>query len=326
VSGAERNTSQREVVLEPREAAFGSLEELVEACLPTLTARLWATCGWAKRPGAGRWKVGDYNFLVAEVCPDPECSLYVQFWSEPQAAVIAEVSSGEWNPGALKYLRAVQKERLQALGYAVGHQSSNFRKEVRVRSSADAEALASETLGIFFEVFGYRGQWPLEVNRHRGERAEHAPVYSSLTPEDVARLAALVGIEVEIREDPHPVARLRRGKRTFLARFDGNRPGTSSFPVVTLQASFESPLAIPAAKVRRITRALPFVRVARAGRQELRLAMPLRLDGGVTAEWMTNALRHWLAALRRCDLLLRGARGPRETRLDRLRPVGTLVH
>ncbi len=326
MSGAERNTSRREVVLEAREAAFGSLEELLDACLPTLTARLWATCGWAKGLGSGRWKIGDYNFLVAEVCPDSECSLYVQFWSEPQAAVIAEVSSGEWNPGALKYVRGTQKERLQALGYAVGARSSNFRKEVRVRSSADAEALARETLGIFFEVFGYRGQWPLELNRHRGERAEHAPVYSSLTPEDVARLAAHLGIEVEIRDDPHPVARLQKGKRTFLARFDGNRPGGSSFPVVTLQASFELPLVVAAPLVRRIRRALPFVRVARTGRQELVLAMPLRLDGGITAEWLTNALRHWLAALRRCDRLLRGARDPREPRFEQLRPLGSLVH
>lgn len=326
MSEGERNRSQQEVVLEPREAAFGSLEELEDACLPTLTARLWATCCWPKGLEAGKWKIGDHNFLIVEVCPDAESCLYVQFWSEPQAAVIAEVSSGEWNPGALKYLRREQKERLQALGYAVGPRSRNFRKEVRIGTSSEAEALARETLGIFFEVFGYRGQWPLEVKRHQGERAEHAAVYSAVTPEDVARLATQLGMEVEIRDEGSPVARLRKGRRVFRARFDGARPGGSLFPVVTLQASIESPLGLSAAGVRRITRAVPLVRVARAGRQGLVVSLPLRLDGGVTAEWVANAFRHWLLALRRCDRLLGAGHGAREADAGRLRAVSSLVH
>jgi hypothetical protein len=32
-------------------------------------------------------------------------------------------------------------------------------------------------LQTFFEVFGYRGQWRLEIKRHRGERADHDAVY-----------------------------------------------------------------------------------------------------------------------------------------------------
>jgi hypothetical protein len=98
----ERPRSEREVILEPRKEPLASLEELTEACLPTLTARLWATCCWSATM-TGAWKIGDHNFLIAEVRPDPETCLYVQFWSEPHVPVVAEVCSGEWNPGAVKY-------------------------------------------------------------------------------------------------------------------------------------------------------------------------------------------------------------------------------
>jgi hypothetical protein len=56
-----------------------------------------------------------------------------------------------------------------------------------VRTSAEAETVAREVLDIFFEVFGYRGQWPLEATWHGGERAEHEPVYASVAPDDFAK-------------------------------------------------------------------------------------------------------------------------------------------
>src|SRR5690606_26470547 len=134
-------------------------------------------------------KIGDFNFLVLEAVPEPDARIYIQFWSEPHETVSAEVSSGEWSPGTLKYLRAERRRQLKAFGFEVGGRAKNFQKDVEISSSRHAEAVAREALQILFEVFGYRGQWPLTLQRHEGQRADIAHTYTSLTPEDFAKLA-----------------------------------------------------------------------------------------------------------------------------------------
>ena len=54
----ERNQAGREVVVKRTRKPFAYLQELVDACLTTLTARLWATCRWPGTLGDG-WKIGD---------------------------------------------------------------------------------------------------------------------------------------------------------------------------------------------------------------------------------------------------------------------------
>ena len=258
---------------------MASLGELAEACLPTLTARLWATCCWSATM-TGAWKIGDHNFLIAEVCPDPETCLYVQFWSEPHEPVEAEVCSGEWNPGAVKYVREHERDGLRALGYTEGGRAHNFRKELQIRTSAEAETVAREVLDIFFEVFGYRGQWPLELKWHRGERAEHEPVYSSVTPDDFARLAAHLGFEVEAHGRHEPVVHLRHGKRPFVASLSGRIGDGSLYSIVVLEAALTSPGALEDASLERINDTLRFARVSRAGEQGLVLACPCGSTAG----------------------------------------------
>ena len=325
MGGTERNRTEREVICEPRAKALASLGELTEACLPTLTARLWATCCWSATM-TGAWKIGDHNFLIAEVRPDPETSLYVQFWSEPHEPVVAEVCSGEWNPGAVKYVRQLERDGLRALGYTEGGRAHNFRKELQIRTSAEAETVAREVLDIFFEVFGYRGQWPLELTWHRGERAEHAPVYASVTPDDFAKLAAHLGFESEAHARREPVVHLRHGKRPFVARLSGRIGDGSLYSVVVLEAALTSPGALDDGSVERINDTLRFARVSRAGEQALLLSMPLRLDGGVTVGWMANAFRHWLTAWRGCERLLKRRRAVGALQAKRRRAAGPTVH
>jgi hypothetical protein len=323
--GAERNRSEREVILEPREKPLGSFEELTEACLPTLTARLWATCCWSATM-EGAWKIGDHNFLIAEVRPDPQTCLYVQFWSEPHEPVDAEVCSGEWNPGAVRYVRQQHRAKIEALGYAVGGRAHNFQKELQIETSAEAETVAREVLGIFFEVFDYRGQWPLELKWHQGERAGHEPVHSSVTPGDVAKLAAHLGFEIEGHSRHEPAVHLRHGKKRFLAGLSGRIADGSLYSIVVLETSLTQPRAIDDAVVERINDTLRFARVSRAGDQALVLSMPLRLDGGVTVSWMANAFQHWLAAWRACERLLKSPRTTRGMKAKRRRPAGPTVH
>ena len=82
---------------------------------------------------------------------------------------------------------------MDARGYKVGGRAHNYRKDLVIDSAAAAEAAALEALHVLFEVFGYRGQWRLAVKRHRGERAEHEPVYSSVSPDDFAKVASSAG-------------------------------------------------------------------------------------------------------------------------------------
>ncbi len=325
MGGTERNRTEREVIVEPRTKPFSSLGELRDACLPTLTARLWATCRWSATM-TGAWKIGDHNFLIAEVCPDPETSLYVQFWSEPHEPVEAEVCSGEWNPGAVKYVREQERDGLRALGYTEGGRAHNFQKELQIRTSAEAETVAREVLDIFFEVFGYRGQWALELKWHRGERAEHEPVYSSVRPEDFAKLAAHLGFEVEAHGRREPVVHLRHGNRPFVASLRGRLGDGCLYSIVVLEAALTSPGALDDTSVERMNDTVRFARVSRAGEQGLVLSMPLRLDGGVTVGWLANALQHWLAAWRGCERLLKGRRTVKALQARRRQAAGPTVH
>ncbi len=322
--GTARSRTEREVILEPRREPLASLEALTEACLPTLTARLWATCCWSATM-TGAWKLGDHNFLIAEVRPDPATCLYVQFWSEPLEPVDAEVCSGEWNPGAVKYIRQQQRERIQALGYTVGGQAHNFQKELQIETSAEAETVAREVLRIFFEVFDYRGHWPLELEWHQGERAGHTPVYSSVTPDDFAKLAAHLGFEIDAHSRRQPVVHLRRGKKQFLAGLGNRIPDGNLYSTVVLQAPLTSPRAIDHAMVERINDTLRFAHVSRADQQALLLSMPLRLDGGVTVNWMANAFQHWFAAWRASERLLKSPRTAK-AKAKRRRPTGPTIH
>jgi len=126
VSVQERNETIDEVLLKPVKRQVASLEQLLDRCLPMLAARLWATCGWPESMAEG-WKVGDFNFLVLETRPEPDASIYIQFWSEPHEPVSAEVGSGEWSPGTLKYLRAERRRQLKAFGFEIGGRAKNWR-------------------------------------------------------------------------------------------------------------------------------------------------------------------------------------------------------
>ena len=166
-----RDDTQREVLLDVRNEPITSIDALVEHCHRALSAQLWTTCCWSEDDSG--WKIGDFNYLVVSVAPDADTSLYVQFWSEPRERVLTEVGSGERCPGAIRYIGPAQRKALDARGYALGGRAQNYGKELVIDSPAAAEAAALEVLQIFFEVFGYRGQWRLDIERHRGERADH---------------------------------------------------------------------------------------------------------------------------------------------------------
>ena len=313
----ERNRTEREILLERRETPLVSVDEVMDACLPLLTARLWATCNWVG-PMGGAWKLGDFNYLVVSVAPDADTSLYVQFWSEPPDGACAEVCSGQRNAGAVRYVRQRQRTQIETLGYRIGGGAGNFGKDVPIGTADEAEAAAREALGIFFDVFGYRGQWPLEMEWHQGERAEHRPVHSSLTMGDLATLAEHLGLEVIKDDEAGATLWLRDGPRVFLTTLHRRVTGTELHAAVLLETLVQPPRDVDEATLQRIAQALAFARVARQEPRTLALSMAVSLRGGATVEWITAAFQQWFLDWRTCRRLLRSG----TTRAPKARPKG----
>jgi hypothetical protein len=311
----ERNRTEREVLLDRRETPLTSAEEVMEACLPLLTARLWATCNWVG-PMGGTWKVGDFNYLVVSAAPDPETSLYVQFWSEPPGGACVEVCSGHRNAGAVRYVRQPQRRQIEALGYRIGGGAGNFEKEVAIATGEEAETVAREAAGIFFDVFGYRGQWPLAMEWHQGERADHRPTYSSLATSDLSTLAAHLGLEVVKQDEARPTLWLRDGPRIFLATLHRRVTGTTLYDAVLLETLVQTPRRVSDATLQGIAEALAFAQVARQEPRTLALSTAVSLRGGVTLEWIAAALQQWFIDWRTCRRMVRGS----TTRVPKARP------
>ena len=248
-----------------------TFEQLCDVFLPTVAARIWAACCWPKRTVDG-WNIGDYRFVVIEVSPEPETRLYVQFWSEPGEEVLMEVCSGEWSPSSVKYVQKPQRDLLRRLGFRIGGEARNFRKELPIIKVSEAEAAARETLRILFDGFRFRGQWPLEIQVHRGSRSEQRLVYSSFTPEDFAKLLSEHGYPCRlVLTDDAPVALVRRGKRRFEARFGWRVPKQNLYSVVVLDALIAAPTAFDADAMLMLASELPGLTVRQFRGTQLRL-------------------------------------------------------
>ena len=300
-----RNESREEVLLKRSKRPFSSFDELLTRCLPTLAARLWATCCWPAAMSDG-WKIGDFNFLIVSTTPEKGTEIYIQFWSEPGEVVYSEVSSGEWSPGTLKYVGQPQREFLATLGFAIGGEAGNFQKEVEIASSAGAEAAAREVLQILYEGFGYRGQWPLELTLHRGERAELAPTYACVTPEDFAKLAEEAGFETacpETEEGAAPVVLFRRRRHHAAAIFDGRTRERNLYSCMTLRTALAQ--GFPDDIVEELNATMRRLRFRRDEGDRLLAELPLSLSGGVTALWLIDALKQWVAGCRGAERILK---------------------
>ena len=305
------------------QAPAADFEQLCEAYLPTVTARIWAACCWPASMEDG-WKMGDFRFVVFSVSPESRTSLYVQFWSEPRERVLMEVSSGEWSPGTVKYLQAPQRALLQSLGFAMGGEAKNFRKHVTVSDVASAEQAARDTLRVLFDAFGCRGQWPLEIRAESGERAEPDYVYNSLTPDDLAKLLAEHGSSssVNVDEDGSPVLLAQRGRQRFTVTFDWQVPDQSLYAVAVLDALVPSQVTLNEPTLTRVSQELVGLTVTAHDAETVRLSMPLRLAGGVTADWIVVGLGQWFGSLTRCRKMLRLASSRKPTvKASRSRPI-----
>jgi hypothetical protein len=317
-----RNETHRETLLDGSDESLLSRDELIQQCHRALSAQLWTTCCWPAH-GSG-WNIGDFRYLVVSAAPDADARLYVQFWSEPRQRVMTEVSSGEWSPGTIRYIGPTERHALEARGYIIGGRARNYGKELVIDSVAAAEAAAMEVLHLFFDVFGYRGQWRLNVERHRGGRTEHHPVLTSVTPDDFAHIAVRAGCEATVKTAADtPFVVLRRGRREFLALMEWQVPGQQLFSLIALQADLRLTQPVPNEAIAWVNSSMHLVKVSRTGDDRVRLSMPLVVSGGVTADWIAQSLQHWIKSWRVCERQLR-----RFARTSERRPApgAELVH
>ena len=146
-----RDETQQEVLLDVNKEPITSIDVLVEHCHRALSAQLWTTCCWSRTAQAGK-------SAISTILSSPSRRTPIQpvrpFWSEPCERVLREVGSGEWCPGAIRYVGPAQRKALEARGYTLGGPARNYQKERVIDSAAAAEAAALEVLEIFFEVFG----------------------------------------------------------------------------------------------------------------------------------------------------------------------------
>src|SRR5262245_10359690 len=291
-----------EVLLEASSEPIESLEMLLDRCVPSLTAQIWQTCCW---PDTQRLAtIGDYRFSIVQFEPVVDVALYIQLWSEPGEPALMEVSSGVWNPRAIKYVWRAQRRTLEERGFVVGGVARNFQKELRIASPEDAEILARDALAIFFDVLGYRGLQPLKMTLERGSRAEQRPVVTTLSPEDFVKIAEHRGYRASllVAESPSPVVTLQRGTFKGLAIFSAPISHRNLFGAVRLRADVgaESSEQLPAQP----DEEFPALRVA-VGQGRVTADVSLMVGGGVTAEWGGNRLDGWLRAARRSRRLWR---------------------
>ena len=213
-----------------------------------------------------------------------------------------EIGSGESCPGAIRYIGSAQRNAIEARGYARGGRAGNYEKELVIDSAAAAEAAALEVLQIFFEVFGYRGQWRLSIERHRGERADHRPVYTSVTPEDFAKVAARAGYQATVTNsgDTRLVA-LTRGRRKFLAVMDWRIAKQNLYSLVALQADLTLTQPVSDEAISQVNSRFKFVKVWRTDARTVRMQHAARAgwwrDGGV-ARAVAASLDEQLARMR----------------------------
>jgi hypothetical protein len=203
-----------------------------------------------------------------------------------------------------------QRDLIRSFGFEIGGDAKNFRKVANIRSVAEAEETARETLRLFYECFNYRGTWPLELAPGRGARTEQMPVYLSLSARDFAKMLVGHGYRSSVTmADGGPLLLAKRGRRRFMARFAGQVPNSGRFTAVILDALLDPGHPTSDVTLAMVNAGLPQVTVFRHEGATIRVSGLLRLEGGVTAAWILRSVEYWCAAVRRCERMLQGHDG-----------------
>jgi hypothetical protein len=279
--------------------------QLIAAAGEPVRTVIGATCLWE----SDAW-IGDYRYVVFNICPEKRVDVFVQLWSEPDAPARWEVCSGQFNRATARWLPKDLGEKLRRLGFSLpdaseGAGPQNYARNATIRGLTDVAAAAETVLALFHDLFGYRGLTPIDVSVEYGTRAEERPVYSSFTPGDICKIAAAVGCSARVvgmTDDEGACAIEVRKGRVRAELLLGDRAEDQRLYASGLLGSSEVPSDAK-------TGAGKALKPYRLGRQPKawRLGITLHFEGGVTAEWVAGRIAYGM------NLIGRTIRGRRKS-------------
>jgi hypothetical protein len=310
-----KTDGQVEHELVPRAARKLTPDETRARTIDRVAAVVARTCGWGEP--FEDWDVGDYRFLVLDFSPKKDVGLYVQVWTEPGEPVLIEACSGAWNPAARPYVQAPQRAALRKLGYKMGGRARNYQKYWTLSPLADARALAAELLSVLVDVFGYRGQWPLDMTYCSESRSEPGRVFPALAIDDVKRMLGIAGCQVVDAEPAGPVSPGVRQRLIhvaqpfpFVAEMRGQAGKTpATYEAMRLVTPLPAGRGLLPAVLETMVRECPFGRIFRDDDGDLLFIGDL-VVAGTTVRWFVTTIRVWLHMRQRAVGMLRIALAP----------------
>jgi hypothetical protein len=310
-----KTDGQVEHELVPRAARRLTPDETRALASDRVAAAVARTCQWGEP--FEDWDVGDYRFLVLDFSPKKDVGLYVQIWTEPGEPVLVEACSGAWNPSARPYVKAPQRAALRKLGYSVGGRARNYQKYWTLSPPADARALADELLSILVEVFGYRGQRPLDMTYSSEGRTEPGRVFPALAVDDVKRMLGMARCQVADAEPVGPVSPSVKHRLIhvaapfpFVVEMRGQAKKTpATYEAMRLVTPLPAGRGLPPELLEQMVRECPFGRVFRDEEGDLLFVADLVVSG-TTVRWFLTTIRVWAHMRQRAVEMLRLALAP----------------
>lgn len=278
--------------------------------------RAWirAACIWRELA------IGDHRELAFSIEAAPGVHVYLRFRSEPAEPLLWEVSSGRSHPPTGAWLAGERAERIEARGFTIRGTAENYQREVDVSTSAEAAALAREVVTFLYDAFDYRGTQRITARLEHDGRAELKPTFHAFTPQDVSKIFAGLGFDVEEphpedRESAPPMIRCRKRGTGTLVHFWDQVAGEHLYARVRFEADMELPeedrnflTDAPGAP----EDADPYTTVS----------VVHAFSGGVTLEWLIARIGEWDAMLREGRRAVRKGRSRRSATV----PVGPTIH
>jgi hypothetical protein len=287
-----------------------SQSQLVSAAGEAVRTAVAATCLW----DADAW-LGDYRYVVFNTSPKKHVDVFVQLWSEPGEPTLCEVCSGQFNNSTARWLPADLEDKLQRVGFSLPRRSEkrpgpqNYARHVTIRNRKEVASVAKTVLELFHDAFGYRGLTPIDVRVEYGSRAQERPVYSSFRPEDICKIASVLGYSADVvtsEGDEEATIELRKGSLRAEVIL-GDRVEGEKLYASGIVGSGRVPDRAKAG-------ARHALKPYGLGRQPKvwRLGVMLNFEGGVTIDWVAGRIEHAM------QLIARESRDEKRSRVRRL--------
>lgn len=258
---------------------------------PILRERIRATCTW------DTLTLGDYRFVIFSIDVAPATLVYVQFWSEPLAPVVWEVSSGKWEPPAAEPLSGERAARIKALGFTIGGDAENYQRTVEITTPADVASVAKQVVRILYDGFDYRGIQPIVAKLVYEGRAEGKDTYDAFTVEDLSTVFAGLGYRIatwvpEEGDEPAPpkIRCRKRGMTTIVHFWDPIEEGD-----LYTRVRFEADVPLPEEERQQMLQAPD---APEGAEPHATVSVVHAFSGGVTLEWLLARVAEWDAVLR----------------------------